>query len=106
MSQFKIAKNMEKILFSLNANFVVVQPNGSAGEILIFVILAIKDNVPEIMSQNTRRINYQNVEGLENVLSEEIMMEMENKRCWDVQFAEIINKITKAFDKIVDFILI
>jgi hypothetical protein len=68
MSQFKIAKNMEKILFSLNANFVVVQPNGSVGEILIFVILAIKDNVPGIMSQNTRRINYQNVEVLENVL--------------------------------------
>jgi hypothetical protein len=61
MFQFKIAKNMVKILFSLNVNFAVVQLNGSAGEILIFVNHVIKDNVQEIMSQNTQRINYQNV---------------------------------------------
>jgi len=47
--QSKTAQNMVKILFSSNVNFVVVLLNGFAGEILIFVNLAIKDSVMEIM---------------------------------------------------------
>lgn len=50
---------MEKILFSLNANFAAQLLNGFAGVIPIFVNPAIKDNAMEIMWVNTRKINCQ-----------------------------------------------
>jgi hypothetical protein len=64
---FRIAQNMEKISYNLNVNFVVQQPNGFVGEILIFVNLAIKNNVLAIMCQSILRISYQNAKVLGNV---------------------------------------
>jgi hypothetical protein len=98
MFLFKIVKNMGRTSLSLNASFVVALLNGFVGEILTFVTLAIKDNVQETMYQNTQKTSCLNVEVLANVLWEVIMMETENKRCWDVQYAGIINKTIKVSD--------
>ena len=51
------------------SSFVVRYRNGSAGEILIFARHATKDNVTEIMFQESRETNYQNVQDQRNVLS-------------------------------------
>ena len=58
---------MENSLYSLNVNFVVQFLNGSAGEIRIFVMNAIKNNVQDNISVNYQRINYQNAKDKENV---------------------------------------
>mgnify|MGYP006959894974 FL=1 len=90
--------NMETILLSLNVNFVVLSPNGSVGEILIFVNRVIKDNVMVIMYQNMKDTNCQNVKVLENAQSAAIMDKMANRKCWDVQYVETTNKIQRISD--------
>lgn len=47
--QYKIAQNMEKISYNLNANSVVQLLNGFVGETHIFANHVIKSNVMEIM---------------------------------------------------------
>lgn len=45
--QSKIVKNMEKIIYNLNVDFVVQLRNGSVGEIHIFVSLVIQNNAKD-----------------------------------------------------------
>lgn len=90
---------MVKISLNLNVNSVVRLLNGSAGEILTSVSHAISGNVLETMSVSIRRINFQNVLDQENVLSEETTMEMDNRKHWDVQFVETINKTVNHSDR-------
>ena len=66
-SQYKTAPNMGKNLFSLNVNIVAQQPNGFVGGTLIFVSLAIRNNVTEIMSVNIQNKNCRNVKDLQKV---------------------------------------
>jgi len=98
--QCRIVKNMEKILLNLNASIAVAQLNGFVGETHISVIHATKDNVLEIMCQNTPKISFQNAQASVSVQSAETMMETGNKRCWAVQFVETTNKTTKVSDLI------
>lgn len=75
----KTAPNTAKTLLNLNANFVVQQPNGFAGETLTFVNPAIKGSAMGIMWANTPKTNYQNVLGVNHAQSVGIMGVTENK---------------------------
>lgn len=55
---------MEKILYSLNANFAALQLNGFVGEIRISVNHVIRNNVTVTMSANIRNRNYQFAQAL------------------------------------------
>ena len=70
---------MKRNSMNLNVNIVVQLHNGFVGEIHIFVNLVIKDNVMEIMLVSIQYKNYQNVQGLKIVQSEEIITVTDNK---------------------------
>lgn len=91
---------MERTSLSLNANSAATRLNGFAGVTLTFVSHAIKSNVRVTMSANTRKSSCQNVKVLESARQEGITMVMGNRGCWDVQFAVIIKKTIKDFDRL------
>lgn len=89
---------MVKILLNLNVNIVVQLLNGFVGEIHIFVNLAIKNNVMEIMLASILYKNCQNAQDQSNVQQEVIIMEMGKKELQDVQYVETTKQIVKIFD--------
>lgn len=84
---------MVKISLSLNVSSAVRQPNGFVGETPTSVSHVISGSVKETTLVNIRRISFPYVLDQENVQPEEITMETDNRKHWDVQFAETINKI-------------
>ena len=59
--ELKIVRPMAKTLLNLNASSAARLLNGFAGVILISVNRVIRNNVAEIMFQESREINYLNV---------------------------------------------
>ena len=89
---------MERNILSLNVDFVVLLLNGSAGVILIFVNLVIKNNAKESILANYQKINCQNVKDQASALLEEIIMAMEIKNRLDVLYVEILKNRAKISD--------
>ena len=97
-SRLRIVQNTGSILQSLSANSVVRQLNGFVGGIHISVSPATKDNAMETMYRNCPKINCPNVRAPVNAQPEVTTMVMENRKCQDVQFVGITNKILKISD--------
>lgn len=87
--ELKNVLNMDRNLQNLNVNSAVKLLNGFAGETLIFVSLAIKDNVMEIMFREKRKTNCQSVKVLKNVLLEGIIQQTEMNTHLDAVYVEM-----------------
>jgi hypothetical protein len=93
-----IARSTERSSFRSNAGSAAKWPSGSAGETLIFAMVATKDRSMVSIFLVFQKINYHHARERKNAQWVENMVVMVRSFAWDVEFAEGKEWISKIFE--------